>query len=60
MHHETEQVPYNLSIPVTWDFSMHPINCYYAASVMISFNSRYLGFFHAPMHVRKCSTIHAL
>ncbi len=36
---------HKLSIPVTWDFSMHHRdNCFH----VMSFNSRYLGFFHAP------------
>ncbi len=38
-----------LSIPVTWDFSMHLVEWgVVLESVKGTFNSRYLGFFHAP------------
>ena len=43
-----------LTIPFTWDFSMHP-HVYYNTSKNInkSFNSLYLGFFHASNHVSR-------
>ena len=37
-----------LSIPVTWDFSMHHKQKIVELENKITFNSRYLGFFHAP------------
>ena len=41
--------PTTLSIPVTWDFSMHlPCSNMTCGQANSSFNSRYLGFFHAP------------
>ena len=39
-----------LSIPVTWDFSMHLAgDAIKGVGNDITFNSRYLGFFHAPI-----------
>ena len=38
-----------LSIPVTWDFSMHLLTGELRRVLRLSFNSRYLGFFHAPV-----------
>ncbi len=38
-----------LSIPVSWDFSMHQSSFHsLAGATNRSFNSRFLGFFHAP------------
>ena len=40
-----------LSIPVSWDFSMHLQSSLWhtCRQLLVSFNSRYLGFFHAPI-----------
>ena len=38
----------NLSIPFTWDFSMHPTSkTQFVVMGLFTFNSLYLGFFHA-------------
>ena len=50
--HSGRSTIYILSIPFTWDFSMHHRRrkaC--IRQVMFSFNSLYLGFFHASQSV---------
>ena len=53
------RVSCSLSIPVTWDFSMHRNEYRLRVNARTtSFNSRYLGFFHAPPnHTRMISSI---
>src|SRR5208337_4503514 len=46
---------YMLSIPVTWDFSMHlKFLVVLRHRDHIAFNSRYLGFFHPPSFIVLC------